>query len=67
MENFGQRLKDLRTEKNLSMKQLGNIIGVSDMAIHRWENNKADVLSESVIKLAKFFGVTTDYLLGLED
>ena len=46
---------------------LGKMIGVSDMAICRWENNKTDIVSDNLIKLAKFFEVSTDYLLGLED
>lgn len=67
MKIFGQRLKELRTEKGLSTMALGKIIDVSDMAISRWENDKTDIVSENLIKLAKFFEVSTDYLLGLED
>lgn len=46
---------------------LGKIIDVSDMAISRWENDKTDITSDNLVKVAKFFGVSTDYLLGLED
>jgi len=47
---------------------LGKTIGVSDAAIIRWKNNKADnIRGENLIKLAEFFGVTADYLLGLEN
>jgi transcriptional regulator with XRE-family HTH domain len=67
MKIFGQRLKELRTEKGLSTMALGKIIGVSDMAISRWENSKTDIISENLIKLSKYFGVSTDYLLGIED
>ena len=64
---FAQRLKELRLEKKLSTMTLGKEIGVSDMTICRWENNVNDVKGEELAKLAKFFDVSTDYLLGLED
>lgn len=68
MENkFGERLKELRIEKGYSLKQLANEIGVGDSSICRWEHNQADITATYLIMLAKFFGVTTDYLLGLED
>lgn len=67
MKIFGDRLKELRKEKGLSTSALGKIIDVSDTAICNWENNKHDVRGEQLIKLAQFFGVSTDYLLGLED
>lgn len=65
--NFGQRLKELRTEKGLSLLALGKIIEISDATICRWENNQTDIVSENLIKLALFFEVSTDYLLGLEN
>ena len=37
------------------------------MAILRWENGKSDITGENLKKLAEFFNVTTDYLLGLTD
>lgn len=46
---------------------LGKSIGVSDMAILRWENGKSDITGENLKNLAEFFNVTTDYLLGLTD
>lgn len=64
---FAQRLRELRLEKKLSTMALGKEIGVSDMTICRWENNVNDVKGEELAKLAKFFDVSTDYLLGLED
>jgi len=46
---------------------LGKIIGVSDTTICAWENNKHDIKGEQLVALAKYFSVTTDYLLGLEE
>jgi len=67
MSKFAERLKELRAEKGLTCMQLGKAIGVADVSIVRWENRQADVKGEYLILLAKFFGVTTDYLLGLEN
>ena len=67
MEIFAKRLKELRKEKGLATLALGKIIGVSDTAICNWENNKHDVRGEQLLQLAQFFGVTADYLLGLDD
>ena len=67
MKTFGERLRQLRNEAKLSSKQLGEKIGVSDASIINWENNIYDIKGEYIIRLAKFFGVSTDYLLGLED
>ena len=67
MDNFSERLKELRQEKNLSLSKLANLTGLSNSSLCRWENSQADIKSEQLIILAKFFGVTTDFLLGLED
>ncbi|MCL2370321.1 MAG: helix-turn-helix domain-containing protein [Firmicutes bacterium] len=67
MKIFAERLKDLRAEKSLSCQGLGKAIEVSAAAICRWENAMHDIKGEDLVKLAKFFEVTTDYLLGLAD
>jgi len=67
METIGYRLRELRNEKELSAKALGKIMQVTDTTIIRWENNQRGIANEYLIKLAKFFEVTTDYLLGLTD
>ena len=67
MEIFSNRLKALRKESGLSAKSLSQKIGVSDASIINWENNVYDIKGEYIIRLAKFFGVSADYLLGLED
>ena len=67
MRKFCERLKELRTERKLSILALAKEIGVSDATICRWENGVNDITGDSLVVLAKFFGVTSDYLLGLED
>ena len=67
MEKFRERLRELRKENQLSMKQLANAIGTSDVAVNNWENGINEPKISYLFKLAKFFNVTSDYLLGLED
>lgn len=61
------RLKILREEKNLNQIELGKIIGVSGQALGMYENEKRDMSTDTVIKLANYFDVSTDYLLGKSD
>ncbi|MDE6411368.1 MAG: helix-turn-helix domain-containing protein [Clostridia bacterium] len=67
MENFATRLKELRTEKNLSQVQLSKATGLSRSVIGYWESGKKHPTSPAIITLAKYFNVTTDYLLGVTD
>ncbi|MCL1901009.1 MAG: helix-turn-helix domain-containing protein [Firmicutes bacterium] len=64
---FGERLRELRNEKNLTQKQLGDIFNVNRVTIVDWEIRGKQPSYEILCKLAKFFEVRTDYLLGLED
>jgi len=67
VEKFSERLKELRTDKCLSQHQLAKVTGISQNAIAFWENEKRVPNSNAVIILAKYFEVTTDYLLGITD
>jgi len=64
MANFGSRLSELRKNKNLTMKDLANEIGVSRTTISRYENDSRQPSKEVLEVLADYFEVTTDYLLG---
>lgn len=67
MDNFSTRLKELRTENKLTQRDLAKAVGLSQNAINMWENNNRVPNANAVIALAKYFHVTTDYLLGLEE
>ena len=67
MNIFAARLKELRTEKNLTMKELAAAIRVTDGAISNWENGVNEPKISYLIRIAVFFHVSADYLLGLED
>ena len=64
---FKDRLKELRSAKNLSQMQLAVKTNLSQSAIAKWELGKTEPTASAIITLAKFFEETTDYLLGLED
>lgn len=64
---FAERLKELRLAKGLSGEELGKAICVSGASVSFWESGTYDIKSEYLIRLARFFGVTTDYLLGLDN
>ena len=64
---FPERLKELRTEKNLTQTQLANIFNVDQTSIKNWENGINETDFKTLLKLAEFFDVSTDYLLGKEN
>lgn len=67
IEAFAKRLNELRKYHKLSLRKLAGEIGVSDNAIRRWELQLRIPNIEVLVLLANYFGVTTDYLVGLED
>ena len=61
-----ERLKDLRVERGLTLEQLAEQTHLSKSALGSYEaEDFKDISHYALIKLAKFYGVTTDYLLGL--
>lgn len=64
---FAERLKELRTEKNINQVELSVEIGVSKGIISLWENGLREPGMYSLIQLAKFFEVSIDYLAGISD
>ena len=67
MKIFAERLKDLRLEKRLSIQALSKEVNIGVASICRWENCQADVKGSQLVVLAKYFDVTIDYLMGLEN
>ena len=63
-----ERLKDLRVERGLTLEQLAEQTNLSKSALGSYEaDDFKDISHYALIKLAKFYGVTTDYLLGLSE
>ena len=64
--NFGERLKELRKDKNIGQIALSKEIGVGKSIISLWEKNECEPTLSKLIALSQFFGVSIDYLAGLE-
>ena len=64
---FGERIKELRVEKGITTIQMGKELGISDATVSRWENGLLIPKADSIFALAKFFGVSAGYLIGLEN
>ena len=61
---FKNRLKELRTERNISQKELGELMNMSKMAISPWESGHSEPSIAQLIRLSEFFEVSVDYLIG---
>ena len=59
------RLRDLREDKDLSQKDIADYLHISQATYSRYESGKLDIPSAALISLAKYHGVSVDYLLGL--
>ena len=64
---FCERLKELRLEKKLSAVKLGEALGVRDTTILRWESGAMSPSIDALLLICEFFGITPNYMLGLED
>lgn len=64
---FGVKLKELRIEKGLSQRKLGEIFGVCNQTVSFWETGSREPDLDALVKIADFFEVSVDFLLGRED
>ena len=63
-----EKLKDLRVERHLTLEQLAEETGISKSALGKYESDDfKDISPFSIVTLAKYYGVSTDYLLGLTE
>ena len=67
MSVIGERIKELRLEQGVSQSTLGNSIGVSQKAVDYWERGVNEPKASYIVKLADFFNVSSDYLLGRKE
>lgn len=61
------RIKKLRLERGETLEKLAKYLNVTIQTISNYENEKRDITPEVIIKLAEYFNVSTDYLLGKTD
>ncbi len=64
---FGEILKELLENNDMSQADLAKEIGFSQRAVSKWINSQAEPCATAIIRCAKFFQTTADYLLGLEN
>ncbi len=61
------RIRDLREDKDLTQKQIAQALGMSQTGYSKYETGENDIPTHILIKLADFYGTTTDYILGRTD
>ena len=64
MKNFPENLKELRKNRNLNQTQVASVLGFTYFTYGKWEQGKAEPSLSSLQKLADFFQVSVDELLG---
>lgn len=67
LTNFGENLRLTRKTKSLTQTELVSKLNISQKSYSNWETGKSEPNLENVVKLAKLFKTTTDFLLGVTD
>ncbi len=67
MNKIAERLKELRLEKNLTQAQLAKELDVTQTTLGKWELGQRTPNADTIMKICKYFKVSADYLIGLED
>ena len=67
MKVFAERLLELRKEKGISQARLAQDLQVSYAVICYWETNRSEPTAPNLVKIANYFDVSVDYLLGRVD
>ncbi|MBE6619483.1 MAG: helix-turn-helix transcriptional regulator [Ruminococcaceae bacterium] len=62
-----KRIRDLREDNDLTQKQLAKVLNCSQQVYSNYELGQRDIPTDILIKLARFYNVTTDYILGISD
>ncbi len=67
MALLSENIKDLRKQNKLTQKDLADFLGVHVSSVCKYESGAAMPTPDAITKMAKFFGVSTDYLYGVEE
>ena len=62
-----ERLRMLRLDRDLSQTKVAEYIGMSQTGYSKYETGENDIPTDVLIRLADFYGTSTDYILGLSD
>ena len=61
------RIRELRQDNDLTQKQVGEILNMSQTGYNQYETGKNDIPTKILIKLAEYYNTSIDYLLGITD
>ena len=64
---YYSRLRDLREDNDLVQKQVADLLGIDQRVYSNYETRKREIPTRFVVKLAKYYKTSTDYILGLTD
>ena len=65
--SFGERIRNLREDKDLTQSELGEQVNMTQRKISYIERGKYEPSIDDIVSLCKFFNVSSDYLLGIND
>ncbi len=64
---FYKRIRELREDHDVLQKEVAHLLNTTQQHYSRIENGSTEITADRVVKLAKFYNVTTDYILELSD
>ena len=64
---MNNRIRELRKSRGITMKQLGDVLGLAESTISQYENNKRQPDYETLLRIGEYFGVSVGYVLGAEN
>ena len=67
LQETAKRIRSLRLDKDIDQNTFAKMINVSNASVSYWENAKQIPSAEVIYKMAVYFGVSADYLLGIKD
>ena len=62
-----KRIRDLREDRDMNQTQVASILSMSQTGYSKYETGENDIPTQVLIKLARFYGTSVDYILGLSD
>ena len=65
--DYRTRMRNIREDRDLTQKQVGEIINKSQQGYNHIETGRAELKIEDLIKLSQFYNVSADYFIGLTD
>lgn len=63
---WNKKIKELREDRDLTQSQLAENLGITQRAVSYYENNQREIPVNVLVKYAKYFNVSLDYICGLE-